>query len=37
MCCSLIRLGHAQVWDYPWGVYLAAMRELDKNSKGIKR
>ncbi|MBF0163773.1 MAG: hypothetical protein HQM01_04550, partial [Magnetococcales bacterium] len=25
--CTLIRLGHTQVWEYPWDLFLTAIDE----------
>ena len=36
MCCTLIRLGHADVWTYPWGIYLSALHEIEKTT-GAKK
>jgi hypothetical protein len=31
--CTLVRAGHAGVWDYPWPVFLAAVEELTASFK----
>lgn len=28
--CTVVRAGHPGAWDYPWDVYLAAIKELEK-------
>ena len=31
--CALVRAGHADVWNYPWQVFVAAMDELAASLK----
>lgn len=31
--CALVRAGHAQVFDYPWPVFLIAVDELSASLK----
>lgn len=33
----LIRAGHAAAWDYPHGVFMAALEELEESFSGNAR
>gem|GEM_PF-5509975 len=35
--CTLIRLGHSDVWRYPWSVWQAAVDEVEGDATGINR
>jgi prophage DNA circulation protein len=33
-CARMVEVGHANVWDYPWGVFKAAVAAASAGAKG---